>query len=251
MRPARIAHDVRDSIEARYIVGSEPSAVLPSERKLAAEFGVARATVRSALAMLRDQQQIRTQAGGPPVVVDPHLSKAPQLSSFTQDALARGWHPTSKVLEAEREVADVSTARNLGISPGSAVIRIRRLRVADQSPMAVEEVWLPDELFPGILSHDLSGSLYELFETTYRTAVYRHDRRLSATNLDQPLADLLEVRAGAAALFATQVGFDRSGRRLEFGRSIYRGDRFDFTTITFAAARRREHSNPAQKRGLS
>src|SRR5699024_12226315 len=80
MRPARIAHEVRDAIEARYIVGSEPASVLPSERRLAEEFGAARATVRAALAMLREQQQIRSGGGGPAMVVDPRLTKAPRLT---------------------------------------------------------------------------------------------------------------------------------------------------------------------------
>lgn len=237
MRPARIAHEVRDAIEARYIAGSEPSAVLPSERRLAAEFGVARATVRAALAMLREQQQIRSGAGGPPMVVDPRLTKAPQLSSFTQDAVARGWHPSSRVLDAKEEAADVSVARDLGIPPGSSVLRIRRLRLADRSPMAVEEVWLPQELFPGLLTEDLSGSLYDLLDARYGRAVYRHDRRISAITVDAPHAELLQMPVGAAALFATQLGFDRHGQRLELGRSVYRGDKFDFTTVTFSARR--------------
>ena len=237
MRPGRIAQEVRDAIEARYIAGSEPSSVLPSERRLAGEFGVARATVRSALAMLREQQQIRSGGGGPAMVVDPRLTKAPRLSSFTQDALARGWQPSSRVLEVEEERADVTVARDLGISSGAEVVRIQRLRLADHSPMAIEEVWLSEELFPGLASEDLSGSLYELLETRYGVAVYRHDRRISAISVDAVHAELLDIEVGAAALFATQIGVDRRGRRLELGRSIYRGDRFDFTTVTFAAGR--------------
>lgn len=237
MRPPRIAQEVRDAIEARYIIGSEPSAVLPSERRLAEEFGVARATVRAALAMLREQQQIHSGGGGPAMVVDPRLTKAPRLSSFTQDALARGWQPSSRVLDVVEEPADVTVARDLGITPGTGVVRIRRLRLADRSPMAIEEVWLSEELFPGLLSEDLDGSLYELFATRYGISVYRHDRRISAISVGADHAELLEIPTGAAALFATQIGFDRRGRRLELGRSIYRGDRFDFTTVTFAAGR--------------
>ena len=237
MRPPRIAQEVRDAIEARYIVGSEPASVLPSERRLAEEFGVARATVRAALAMLREQQQIRSGGGGPAMVVDPRLTKAPRLTSFTQDALARGWQPSSRVLEAAEESADVTVARDLGITPGAGVLRIRRLRLADRSPMAIEEVWLSEELFPGLLDEDLDGSLYEQLESRYGVTVYRHDRRISAISVDEAHAGLLEIPVGAAALFATQIGFDRRGRRVELGRSIYRGDRFDFTTVTFAAGR--------------
>lgn len=239
MRPARIAQEVRDAIEARYIAGSEPSTALPSERRLAEEFGVARATVRAALAMLREQQQIRSGGGGPAMVVDPRLTKAPRLSSFTEDALARGWHPSSRVLEAVEERADVTVARDLGIMPGAEVVRIRRLRLADRSPMAIEEVWLSEQDVPGLLDEKLDGSLYELLEMRYGVVVYRHDRRISAISVDAAHAELLDIPVGAAALFATQIGFDRRGRRLELGRSIYRGDRFDFTTVTFAAGQQR------------
>ena len=247
MRPARIALEVRDAIEGRYIAGSEPATVLPSERRLAAEFGVARATVRSALAMLREQQQIRSSSGGPPVVVDPRLTKAPQLSSFTQDALARGWHPTSRVLEAVEEAADVSVARDLGLAPGSPVAHLRRLRLADGAPMALEEVWLPQELVPGLVGQDLGGSLYELLEERYDLVIFRHDRRISAITVDEAHAELLQLPLGAAALFATQIGIARHGRRLELGRSLYRGDRFDFTTVTFAARRPATATRGAQR----
>lgn len=245
MRPARIAREVRDAIEARYVMGSEPSSVLPSERKLAEEFGVARATVRAALAMLREQQQIRSTPGGPPMVVDPRLTKAPQLSSFTQDALDRGWRPSSRLLESEETAADVSIARDLGIAPGSTVHRVRRLRLADSSPMAVEEVWLPAAIFPGLLDHDLTRSLYGILEAEYGVEIYRHDRRISAVTVDAEHAELLEVEPASAALFATQIGYDRRGRRVELGRSLYRGDRFDFTTVTFAARRPRAERAPS------
>jgi GntR family transcriptional regulator len=187
--------------------------------------------------MLREQQLIRSGNGGPSTVVDPRVTKAPQLTSFTQDAVARGWHPSSRVLEAEEQAADVTVARDLGIPPGSGVHRIRRLRLADRSPLAIEEVWLPQELFPGLLSEDLSGSLYEVLDQRYGRAVHRHDRRISAVTVDEPHADLLEIPIGAAALFATQVGFDRHGKRIELGRSLYRGDKFDFSTVNFLAGR--------------
>src|SRR5699024_1040412 len=48
LRPPRIAQEVHDAIEARYIVGTEPASVLPAEGRLAGEFGVARATGRAA-----------------------------------------------------------------------------------------------------------------------------------------------------------------------------------------------------------
>ena len=160
--------------------------------------------------MLREQQQIRSTSGGPPVVVDPRLTKAPQLSSFTQDALARGWHPTSRVLQAAEEPADVSVARDLGLAPGSPVAHLRRLRLADGAPMAFEEVWLPQELVPGLVDQDLHGSLYELLEERYDLVIFRHDRRISAITVDGVHAESLGPGRGGGAL--RDPDRDRSAR---------------------------------------
>src|SRR5699024_8816070 len=89
--------------------------------------------------------------------------------------------------EAAEESADVTVARDLGITPGAGVLRIRRLRLADRSPMAIEEVWLSEELFPGLLDEDLDGSLYEQLESRYGVTVYRHDRRISAISVDEAM----------------------------------------------------------------
>src|SRR5699024_3356082 len=88
-----------------------------------------------------------------------------------------------------------------------------------------------------LLGEDLSGSLYNLLESQYDRAVYRHDRRISAITVDAPHAELLAMPVGAAALFATQLGFDRHGHRIELGRSVYRGDKSAFATVTFSARR--------------
>src|SRR5699024_5397015 len=103
--------------------------------------------------------------------------------------------------------------------------------------MATEALWLSEELFPGLLEHALAGSPFEQHEMRYSETGYPHDRRRSPISVHEAHAGLPARPVGAVALYATQYAIHRRGRRVELGRSIYRGDRFDFTTVTFAAGR--------------
>jgi GntR family transcriptional regulator len=53
-------------------------------------------------------------------------------------------------------------------------------------------------------------------------------QRISAANLGEADARLLEVTAGAASLNIERISYLASGRVIEFTRSIYRGDAYDF-----------------------
>ncbi len=233
MRPPTRAQQVRSRIEDLYIASTDPAKVLPSERALAEKFGVARATVRAALKSLKDEQLLLSAPGSPAFVVDPHISHSPVLRSFTQDARARGWTPSSTVLSASVLTADIQSAHELGIVAGEQVYQVRRLRFADRVPLSVEEMRFPAQLVPNLIDLNLDGSLYALLLERYDLRVMRHDRRISAVNINAENAALLEVATGAATLYVMHTGFDQRGRRVEVGRSLYRGDRYDFSTVSF------------------
>jgi len=61
-------------------------------------------------------------------------------------------------------------------------------------------------------------------------------QRISATNLTSRDAGLLEVAVGAAGLRIERVSYLPSGRVVEFTRSIYRGDAYDFAAELQIAA---------------
>lgn len=225
---------VRTLIEERFIAVDRPAAVLPSERNLAEMFGVSRMTVRAGIKLLERDGLLRSVPGAGNMVLSPHLSKGTALTSFTEDARARGWVPGSRVLERTVLTADVEIAADLGIEPGDEVYEISRVRLADSVPLCVERVRLPAAYVPGLIGLDLEGSLYAVLASQFDVRISRHDRHISAVNVDEANAELLGVRARTAALLVAQIGYDQNGRRVERGRSLYRGDRYDFFTISFS-----------------
>lgn len=232
-RTASKAQMIRTLIEGRFIAVPGPATVLPSERRLAEEFGVARMTVRAALKMLETDGLIRSAPGASYMVVPPQVSKGPTLSSFTQDAQARGWKPGSRVIERTTFEADVRLAATFGIEPGDAVYQIGRVRTADDTPLSYERVCLPAAFVPGLIDEDLSGSLHQLLNDRYNVRITRHERTITAVNVDAGQAELLGVEEGAAALCVPHIGYDQNGRRVEQVHALYRGDRYEFSSVTY------------------
>lgn len=244
------SEQVRRLIEERFISIDEPSAVLPSERHLAESLGVSRMTVRAGIKLLERDGLLRSIPGAGNVVIAPHMSKGTALTSFTEDARARGWVPGSRVLDRSTVAADLETAAELGIQPGDEVYDIGRIRLADDVPLCVERVRLPAAYVPGLIDLDLECSLYALLATRYDVRICRHDRHIRAVNIDPANAELLGVQPRAATLYVAQLGYDQNGRPVERGRSVYRGDRYDFVTRSFTQPAAGEWS-PASMRAES
>lgn len=233
-RPSVKPRQVRDLLVQQFIATLQPADVLPSERNLAELFGVSRATVRAALKLLEEEGLLRSAPGVGTFIAAPHLSKAPVLKSFSEEIRERGWTPGSKLIETNRDEADFGVAHDLSIEPGSVYYEITRVRLADDVPLSIERVRLPEQYFPDLLAHDLEGSLYTLLAREYGVRISRHERRISAMNIDSATAELFGVADRSAGLYVVQSGYDQHGRKVEHGRSLYRGDRYDFSTVAYA-----------------
>jgi GntR family transcriptional regulator len=156
----------------------KPHAPLPTERDLAATYEVSRTTVRQALDTLEDAGAIYRVQGAGTFVASPIISKSLTLTGFSEDMTARGLQPSSQLLAVDLLPAGRQLADQLQIAERDEVIRINRLRRADDSPMCLESVHLPGRRVPGLLDVDqlnspFTGSLYALLERAYGLRVVR------------------------------------------------------------------------------
>lgn len=204
-----------------------PHAILPTERDLAASYGVSRATVRQALDWLRDGGVVYRVQGAGTFVAGPTISKTLSLTSFSEDMTARGVKPGSRLLAADEVPAGTAIADDLGVDPDEPVMRLARVRLADGEPICLETVHLPATRVPGLLDRDLTGSLYELMGRVYHLRVVRAEQVVQAIVLDHGEAVLLGIPAGSSALRVRRIGLDDRDRPLECTTTVYRGDRYD------------------------
>ena len=101
----------------------------------------------------------------------------------------------------------------------------RRLRIANDTPLAIERASLSSSVLPD--PEAVGASLYAALEKTGNRPV-RAMQRISAANLGEADARLLDVPAGSASLNIERISYLASGKVIEFTRSIYRGDTYDF-----------------------
>jgi GntR family transcriptional regulator len=206
----------------------KPGDALPSERDLAAKVDVSRVTVRKAvLHLVQDGVLVQRHGSGTFVAPQPHRVEQSlgQLTSFAEDMARRGLPLRSVMLD--RGVYDPSPEETmaLGLSSGEPVARISRLRISDGTPLAIERASISADVLPDPAL--VADSLYAQLDRSGNRPV-RAIQRIRAANLTEADARLLEISVGAAALHIERIGYLASGRVVEFTRSVYRGDTYDF-----------------------
>jgi GntR family transcriptional regulator len=209
--------------------------VIPGERELAESLHISRMTLRAAVDELVDEGLLMRQRGRGTIVAHVRINKQAQVigfMSFTEEMRARGLTPSSRILAFKSEIADAAVSAQLDMPVGAQVILLKRVRLANGEPMALERCYLPYEHFSKLLKFDLSKrSLYDILEKEFDTRPTLCQETVEAISLDAPEARDLGAKRGAPALLVTRVTRDARGRFIEAEQTLYRADRYRMVFI--------------------
>ena len=205
-----------------------PGDALPSERDLATKVDVSRVTVRKAvLQLVKDGVLVQRHGSG--TFVAPQTQRVEQslsqLTSFTEDMARRGMAVRAEWLDRGLYLPSPEETIILGLSSGDHVARISRLRLTGDTPLAIERASLSWRVLPD--PGAIGDSLYKHLDKSGNRPI-RAIQRIRAANLAEEDARLLQVPVGSAGLHIERTSYLASGRVIEFTRSIYRGDTYDF-----------------------
>ncbi|MFC5750927.1 GntR family transcriptional regulator [Actinomadura rugatobispora] len=206
--------------------GLEVGDALPSERRLAAELGVSRPTLRAAIDELAAQGLLDRRQGSGTYVAERKIAVALTMSSFTEDMIRRGMRPGGRVLSFRTETAGAKIGRRLSISPMEEVFTIRRLRLADGATMAIETLYLPRALVPELRREDLEGRSFYTLLREHGIVLASGRETIEPTVTTAEEAEVLGVPVHAPAFLFERVSHTEEGRPVEYVRSLYRGDRY-------------------------
>jgi GntR family transcriptional regulator len=205
-----------------------PGDSLPPEREMAAMTGLSRVTVRKAVQALVGAGQL-IQRRGSGTFVSPKVERLEQalslLTSFTEDMARRGRSSESHWISRALHSATPEEVMALGLGADTQVARLERVRCTDDVPLAIERASLSADVLPD--PETVTTSLYAVLEERGARPV-RAVQRISAANLGTRDAALLQVAPGSAGLRIERISYLASGRVVEFTRSMYRGDAYDF-----------------------
>ena len=200
---------------------------IPPERVLSIKLGVSRLTLRAALGELVREGLLTRRRGAGTFVAEPKVAKEMTITSFSDDMRQRGLTPGSRTLEFRTITAGARLGRILYVSPSEPVLSVKRLRLADGEPMAVELLHVPEALFPGLTAADLEeSSFYDLLGNRYGIEIVGGTQTVEPTVTNDEESRELRVPLHSPALLFERVTRAAGGEIVEFTSSIYRGDRY-------------------------
>jgi DNA-binding GntR family transcriptional regulator len=149
----KIARDLRAQIHGKNLPAGSP---LPTQQELAEQYGVARMTVRQAIAELTHEGLVDSRQGRGltvrdrrPMIYRPQAEKQPRTSSTMDRFMAnrtKEGRQASQTIEVAVEPADEIVAYRLRLDPGDRTAVRKRVRSIDGEPFSINDTYYPYEL---------------------------------------------------------------------------------------------------------
>ena len=196
---------------------------IPSERELTEQFNVSRITARQAIEALLESGLIYREQGRGTFIAEPRMRNLEGLTSFTQDMIARGYKPSSKVIIQHLLPTDDELQKNLRIHSTDKVFHLVRLRLADEKPVALQSSYISHKLCPGIENEDFSSqSLFVILREKYYVYPNWTEVFIEALPATNEEARWLEMKPGEPLLIVRGKTFTDSFEIVEDVRTAYR-----------------------------
>lgn len=162
MLPAYIKiHDAikKDIDEGVWLIGDR----LPSERDLADHFEVSRMTLRQAVTLLVEEGILERRVGSGTYVASHRVrDKMRGTTSFTEIVHSQGKTPSSKLISYQRQLASDTEIKELQLEPSDYVIRMERIRYADNIPLVFEVASIPEKFIKDMKRDEITEHFLKL-----------------------------------------------------------------------------------------
>ncbi|HTJ57323.1 MAG TPA: GntR family transcriptional regulator [Devosiaceae bacterium] len=217
---------LKQALEVQIASGAlKPGHGLPGERVLAEGLSLSRVTVRKSIEALVEDGLVRRSHGSRTEIAS-HVEKSlSTLTSFTEDMTSRGFRPGC--VWVSKDIARPSPAEMmaLGVATSQQVVRLQRIRTADDAPVAIETSTVPTRFLPSpaLVVDSLYETLNQLGAMPQRAIQRMRPRPASERD-----STLLRCEEGAPLLIVERRCFLADEQIVEFSETRYRGDVYDF-----------------------
>lgn len=225
---APIYMQVAEILSGEIISRRDANFALPSEGDLSRQFGVSRVTIRQALKQLETRGAIYSEQGRGYFTTTSRMQGLSGFHSFTSEVQRLGGVAASHLIDFKAdEILPEEFRKHLRVSGAEAFIAIRRLRLIDGRPIALEDAYLPMSMYPQAeRSAFESGSLYEQMSRSWGIVPAWADALFEPVAATPEEARHLQVDPGTPLLAVWRVTATDTDQVCEYVRSIYRGEGF-------------------------
>ncbi|MDT2661685.1 GntR family transcriptional regulator [Enterococcus hulanensis] len=203
---------------------------IPPEPELTEAYSVSRITVRRAIQdLVKEGYLIKKQGKGTYVSQHKVFRKIEYVIGFSESCLVNGFTPTSELLERKIIPATSELAQKLQINIGDEVIYTQRKRMADGTPILLENNYFDKKRFDSLLTADLTGSLYQVLAKQDILAINPGETTLEMVIADDQLAKVMEVGIGTPFFYVNTLINDQNQQPIHLGHQYYLGEVYKFS----------------------
>ncbi|MCS2148688.1 GntR family transcriptional regulator [Scandinavium manionii] len=209
-----IANTLRIRIgTGEYAVGS----ALPGENKLAEEFGVARTTMRKAIVQLIDAGLVFRKSGCGTFILHKNVyPDTKNLAGFFKAMKAFSGKIISQVLIFQIQPATAAIAAQLEIAPGDTVFYSRRMRSVNNTPLMLEDSYMPAHLFRNLSVSHLEGSKFHYIENECHIEISGNYECLTPVLVEPEVAMLLNIKENTPILCITSLTYSKQNEFVNY-----------------------------------
>lgn len=207
-----------------------PGMKIPSENEIISIYGVSNTTARKSLQEIENNGWVVKIKGKGTFVKEKNVVRSVNtILSFTKNMVEAGFTPSTKVLYKELIKTSYSAVINgRRYTLKGPIVKIHRLRFADNIPMLLEVRYISAKLCPGIIEEDLSESLYDIYYKKYNLNLTEIHQMLSTCMIEPDINGFFNIEKPIPGIHVDGVTFCGREIILSMEKSIYRGDKYTF-----------------------
>jgi GntR family transcriptional regulator len=208
---------VRDLLVGRIVAGEwKPGGTLPNEVDLARDLSVSPGTVRRALEEMENEHLIYRRQGRGTFVAD-HTSEDLAIR-YTNIRTSTGVRISGQVVgsTATKGPATELEQRRLRLRSHAFANRIHRVRYHDKQPFMVEDVSLPEAMFPQLAEQRDIPHRITLLAQQYNLLLGRAEEQVRIGAADTQTAKELQIDESAPVLELDRVVYTLDGKPCEW-----------------------------------
>ncbi len=219
---------IRQMIESEQL---QPGDALPSERQFTEKYNISRMTVRQAINNLVNDGLLYRQKGKGTFVAKKKFEQdLSGLTSFNEDMRNLGLTPSNKVLSFKLISGDKRVIEQLKVSNNEPIYEIKRIRLANDEPVALETVYTPQKIVGKMTEEDIAESFYEHLENNLHLKIAYGKQTIEAALANEQEIKHLRIETGDPVLLMRRTSYlaDEPETPVEFVKSTYRADKYKF-----------------------
>jgi len=207
-----------------------PGQSIPTELELQEQFNVSRETVRKAVNNLVFAGLVEKRKGVGTFITHPKIvHRVGHVYGSYEEIVARGTIPGTTFIEKKEITPPDPMRQEMVLEKGAAVIKIKRLRLANDEPVAILSSYLPADLVPGLARVDfINDSLYHTLEQIYHLTLSEGDEIIEAGSIRGKDANRLQIRKDSPILVVKRLTYLDNSRVIEKLTALYRSDKFKY-----------------------